>query len=108
MKDKTVIFLIIVGTLLFMGFQQYMILNRNPIIDDELLLKKLDNLETKIDSLSIKKDSIQTIIVEIEKTIDKNHKNYEKVVNTILNNDDSTNYVWAKQYIEQYRLKHSK
>lgn len=107
MKDKSIIFLIVMGTLLFMGFQQYMILNRNPIIDDDLL-KKLDNLETKIDSLSIKKDSVQTIIVEIEKTIDKNHKNYEKVVNTILNNDDSTNYVWAKQYIEQYRLKYSK
>jgi len=75
---------------------------RNPPLDDELL-KKIDNLETKIDSLSNKKDSIKTIVVEIEKTIDKNQKHYEKVVNTILNNDDSTNYIWAKQYIEQYR-----
>lgn len=101
MKDKTIIFLIVLGILLFMGFQQFMVL-RNPPLDDELL-KKIDNLETKIDSLSNKKDSIKTIVVEIEKTIDKNQKHYEKVVNTILNNDDSTNYIWAKQYIEQYR-----
>lgn len=101
MKDRTIIFLIVLGILLFMGFQQFMVL-RNPPLDDELL-KKIDNLETKIDSLSNKKDSIKTIIVEIEKTIDKNQKHYEKVVNTILNNDDSTNYIWAKQYIEQYR-----
>jgi uncharacterized coiled-coil protein SlyX len=101
MKDKTIIFLIVLGILLFMGFQQFMVL-RNPSLDDKLL-KKIDNLETKIDSLSNKKDSIKTIVVEIEKTIDKNQKHYEKVVNTILNNDDSTNYIWAKQYIEQYR-----
>jgi uncharacterized coiled-coil protein SlyX len=101
MKDRTIIFLIVLGILLFMGFQQFMVL-RNPPLDDELL-KKIDNLETKIDSLSNKKDSIKTIVVEIEKTIDKNQKHYEKVVNTILNNDDSTNYIWAKQYIEQYR-----
>ena len=101
MKDKTIIFLIVLGILLFMGFQQFMVL-RNPPLDDELL-KKIDNLETKIDSLSNKKDTIKTIVVEIEKTIDKNQKHYEKVVNTILNNDDSTNYIWAKQYIEQYR-----
>lgn len=107
MKDKTIIFLIVMGTLLFVGFQQYMILNRNPPIDN-ILLDKINNLESKIDSLSNKKDSIQTIIVEIEKTIDKNHKNYEKVVNTILNSNDSANYIWAKQYIEQYRLKHGK
>jgi uncharacterized coiled-coil protein SlyX len=101
MKDRTIIFLIVLGILLFMGFQQFMVL-RNPSLDDKLL-KKIDNLETKIDSLSNKKDSIKTIVVEIEKTIDKNQKHYEKVVNTILNNDDSTNYIWAKQYIEQYR-----
>lgn len=101
MKDRTIIFLIVLGILLFMGFQQFMVL-RNPPLDNKLL-KKIDNLETKIDSLSNKKDSIKTIVVEIEKTIDKNQKHYEKVVNTILNNDDSTNYIWAKQYIEQYR-----
>jgi len=107
MRDKTVIISIVIGALIFLGFQQYMV-RHNSVFADEIIIEKIDNLETKIDSLSNKKDSIQTIIVEIEKTIDKNHKNYEKVVNTILNNDDSTNYVWAKRYIEEYRLKHSK
>ena len=107
MRDKTVIISIVIGALIFLGFQQYMV-RHNSVFTDEIIIEKIDNLETKIDSLSNKKDSIQTIIVEIEKTIDKNHKNYEKVVNTILNNDDSTNYAWAKRYIEEYRLKHSK
>lgn len=107
MKNNSIFIIIIVGVLLFLGFQQYMVWNNPPSIDEQLL-KKIDNLELKIDSLSSKKDSIQTIIVEIETTIDKNHKNYEKIVNTILNNDDSINYAWAKRYIEEYRLKHSK
>lgn len=107
MKDNRIILLIIIGVLCFIGFQQYIILHNTPTTDDQLL-EKINKLELKIDSLSYKKDSIQTIIVEIEKTIDKNHKNHEKVVNTILNNDDSTNYAWAKRYIEEYRLKHSK
>ena len=102
MKDKTIIFLIVMGTLLFVGFQQYMILNRNPPIDN-ILLDKINNLESKIDSLSNKKDSIQTIIVEIEKTIDKNHKNYEKVVNTIINSNDSINAIWIENYLKQYK-----
>ena len=107
MKDNRIILLIIIGVLCFIGFQQYVILHNTPTTDDQLL-EKINKLELKIDSLSYKKDSIQTIIVEIEKTIDKNHKNHEKIVNTILNNDDSANYAWAKRYIEEYRLKYSK
>ena len=107
MKDKWIIFIILGILIVFLIFQQYLIRNSEPSTDEKLL-QKIEVLEKKIDSLSNKKDSVKTIIVEIEKTIDKNHKNYEKVVNTILNSDDSTNYVWAKQYIEEYRLKHSK
>ena len=107
MKNNSIFIIIIVGVLLFLGFQQYMVWNNPPSIDEQLL-KKIDNLELKLDSISAKKDSIQTIVVEIERTIDKTNKNHEKVVNTILNNDDSTNYAWAKRYIEEYRLKHSK
>jgi uncharacterized protein Yka (UPF0111/DUF47 family) len=108
MKDKNIFISIIIGILLFLGFQQYMIWNNNSLSIDEQLIEKIDNLENKIDSLSLKKDSVRTIIVEIEKTINKNDKNYKEVVNTILNNDDSINYVWAKRYIEEYKLKHSK
>jgi predicted RND superfamily exporter protein len=107
MKDKWIIFIILGILIVFLIFQQHLIRNSEPSTDEKLL-QKIEVLEKKIDSLSNKKDSVKTIIVEIEKTIDKNHKNYEKVVNTILNSDDSTNYVWAKQYIEEYRLKHSK
>jgi hypothetical protein len=107
MKDRNIFLLIFGGLILFIAFQQYLIYH-SPPSKDEILIQQINKLESKIDSLSNKKDSIQTIVVQIEKTIDKNHKNYEKVVNTILTNDDSTNYVWAKQYIEQYRLKHSK
>lgn len=108
MKDKGIIIIIIVMIFGFLVFQQYWAWKKPPPSVDEQLLEKINNLELKIDSLSHKKDSIKTIIVQIERTIDKNHKNYEKVVNTILDSNDSTNYVWAKRYIEEYRLKHSK
>ena len=108
MKDKTIVISILIVILVFLGFQQYMVWKYPAVTDNQILIEKINNLETKIDSLSNKKDSIHTIVVEIEKTIDKNNKNYEKVVSTILTNDDSTNLIWAKQYIEKYRLEHSK
>jgi len=70
---------------------------------EEVILEKITQIENKIDSISIKKDSIRTIVVTIEKKIDKNNKNYEEVVNTIINSDDSTNLVWIEQYIQQYK-----
>lgn len=68
------------------------------IIDNKII-----SLESKIDSLSNKKDSIKTIVITIEKEIDKNNKNYEKVVNTIINSNDSINAIWIENYLKQYK-----
>ena len=68
-----------------------------------ILDNKIINLESKIDSLSNKKDSIKTIVITIEKEIDKNNKNYEKVVNTIINSNDSINAIWIENYLKQYK-----
>ena len=107
-RDNFIIIIPIVIIVVLLGIQQYFLIWNSPPKEDNELFNKINNIESKIDSLSQKKDSIQTIIIEIEKTIDKNNKNYEKVVNTILNNDDSANYIWAKKYIEEYRLKYGK
>jgi biopolymer transport protein ExbB/TolQ len=68
-----------------------------------ILDNKIISLESKIDSLSNKKDSIKTIVITIEKEIDKNNKNYEKVVNTIINSNDSINAIWIENYLKQYK-----
>lgn len=67
------------------------------------ILKKIDKIESNINSYMEQKDSIKTIIIKTEKEIDKNNKDYEKIVNTIINSNDSVNYNWAKHYIEEYR-----
>lgn len=67
------------------------------------ILKKINSIESTINSYNNQKDSIKTIIITTEKEIDKNNKDYEKTVNTIINSSDSINYNWAKQYIENYR-----
>lgn len=66
------------------------------------ILKKIDKIESNINSYMEQKDSIKTIIIKTEKEIDKNNKDYEKIVNTIINSNDSVNYNWAKHYIEEY------
>lgn len=71
--------------------------------EENLLYLKLELLESKLDSLSAKKDSIKTIVITIEREIEINSKNHEKTVNTIINSNDSANLAWIEQYIEAYK-----
>ena len=75
---------------------------------DEIIIEKILEIESKIDSISSKKDSIRTIVITIEKEIEINNKKHEKTVNTIINSNDSSNLVWIEEYIRQYKLQHSK
>lgn len=50
---------------------------------------------TTIDSIYIVNDSIETKIIYVE-------KEYEKKVDTIINNSDSANYVFFSNYISNY------
>lgn len=65
--------------------------------------KQVLKLESKIDLLSNKKDSIKTIIITLDDKILKNEKHYKELSNNILNASDSDNYIWIEQYIKEYR-----
>lgn len=75
---------------------------------NEIIIEKILQIESKIDSISSKKDSIRTIVITIEKEIEINSKKHEKTINTIINSNDSSNLIWIEDYIRQYKLQHSK
>ncbi len=99
MKTKIILFALAIITIYCLGLM--FLPDREK--KEDLYLKKLELLESKLDSLSSKKDSIRTIVVTIEKEIEINAKNHEKIVNTIINSNDSANFAWIEQYIEAYK-----
>lgn len=97
-SDRT--FIIIVAAIIIF----LLIVNpfRHQSEDNNLILEKINKIENKIDSLSTKRDSIKTIIINVDKEIENNEKNYEKVVDIIVNNNDSANRVFIESYIKDY------
>lgn len=65
---------------------------------DSNVLEEIHKLETKIDSLSNKKDSIRIVIDSTNTKIINNNKHYEEVVNTIINQSS----YWDSLYISDY------
>lgn len=102
MKDKNIITIVIVGIVAFLIFQQYLIFNKSPDNVDDNILKELKTLNKKLDDLSNKKDSVKTIILQLDNDLEKNNKRHEEVVDGIINADDSTNRVFIDNYIKQY------
>lgn len=62
------------------------------------ILKEINKLELKLDSLSSKKDSIRVIIDSTNYQIINNNKHYEEVVNNITNQSS----YWDSMYIADY------
>lgn len=88
MKGKIILYIGVVLIILLLIIQQYYIWTTPRETSEEILSR----IESKLDSLSNKKDSVKTIILKIDKELDKNEKHYEEVVNTINAqsfNDDS-------------------
>lgn len=100
--NKTIIIIGITVLLILLGVQQYIIWKNTSVSTDDLIIEKINKLESKIDSLSTKRDSIKTIIIKVDKEIEDNQKHYEKVANIILNNNDSANRIFIDNYIKQY------
>lgn len=100
MTDKKLVLAGILFIIVLLVIQQYIIWNTPK--KDDIVLKKINNIERKIDSLSINRDSIKNNIKKIDKEIDTNAKNYEEVVNIIINNDDSVNRIFIDNYIKDY------
>lgn len=88
MKGKIISYVGVVLIILLLIIQQYYIWTTPRETSEEILSR----IESKLDSLSNKKDSVKTIILKIDKELDENEKHYEEVVNTINAqsfNDDS-------------------
>ena len=73
----------------------------NPTKEDKLL-KKITELELKVDSLNNKKDSIRTVIDSTHIKIVTNEKHYQERINTIITQPDSFSELFTRQYILEY------
>lgn len=88
MKGKIILYGGITFIVILLAIQQYYIWTTPRETSEEILSR----IESKLDSLSNKKDSVKTIILKVDKELEKNEKHYEEVVNTINAqsfNDDS-------------------
>lgn len=73
---------------------------------DEILLKKISELELKIDSLNNQKDSIRTVIDSTHVKIITNEKHYQERINTIITQPDSFSESFTRQYLRNYATTH--
>ena len=102
---KAIFISIIVVFIFLLGIQQYLIRNSPPQQED-ILLKKITEIELKIDSLSKYKDSIRTVIDSTHVKIVTNEKHYQERVNTIITQPDSYSDSLTRQYIIEYAAGH--
>ena len=74
----------------------------SPKNKDDLLLRKITELELKIDSLNNRKDTIRTAIDSTHIKIITNEKHYQERINTIITQPDSFSESFTRQYILDY------
>ena len=79
----------------------------SPKNKDDLLLRKITELELKIDSLNNRKDSIRTAIDSTHIKIITNEKHYQERINTIIRQSSSDDSSFVANYIRQYSDKNS-
>lgn len=101
MSKKYFVIVIIIFVLLMMGFQQYLIWNSPPKTED-VLLKKISELELKIDSINNKKDSVRKVIDSTHIKIITNEKHFKEKITTIIAQPDSYSESFTRQYLSNY------
>ena len=101
MKIWLVRILILILFILFVIFY-YNIADFTP--KEDILLEKITKLESKIDSINNKKDSIRTVIDSTHIKIITNEKHYQERINTIIVSSDSDNLKFFKNYIKEYEI----
>jgi len=102
MKDKYVYILVVILVILENFFIWFYIKDK---LDerDNVFIEKIDKIESRIGSLQPKKDSIRTVIDSTHVKIITNEQHYQEVVNTIISQPTTADYVFIKDYIRQYR-----
>lgn len=94
----SVLILILIGIIVFWLFIARVPQNNT----EDLLLKKINELELKIDSLNNKKDSIRMVIDSTHVKIITNEKHYQERINTIINQSASSDSEFITDYIRLY------
>jgi len=104
--NKDSLFKIIVIVFIVFSIGLYIsIADFHPVDKDELLLKKITELELKIDSLNNKKDSIRSVIDSTHVKIVENEKHYQERIHVIIHQSSSDDSSYVSNYIRQYRDK---
>lgn len=104
MKIWLVRILILILLILFVIFY-YNIADFTP--KEDILLEKITKLESKIDSINNKKDSIRTVIDSTHIKIITNEKHYQERINTILVQSASADSSFITDYIRLYSEQNS-
>jgi hypothetical protein len=81
--------------------------NFEPIEKDDLILKKITELELKIDSIKDKKDSIRLVIDSTHVKIISNENHYQERVNIIMRQYAATDSGFIADYIRLYSKQNS-
>ena len=101
MNNKTFIIIAVIVLLFLIGIYVWLA-DFTPDNKEDKLLKKIEALELKIDSLNNRKDSIRTVIDSTHIKIITNEKRYQERVNTIITQPDSFSESFTRQYIIEY------
>lgn len=105
-KDKFILAIVTAILIIAIGFYIWSA-DFTPNDKEDALLKKIAELELKIDSLSDKKDSIRTVIDSTHIKIITNEKHYQERINTIIRQSSSDDSSFVANYIRQYSDKNS-
>jgi len=106
MKNWKVVALFVLAFIIIIIVYVYMADFSSPSQKDDLLLKKITELELKIDSLNNKKDSIRSVIDSTHVKIITNEKHYQERINTIINQPLSADSEYISNYIGRYIESH--
>jgi hypothetical protein len=101
MKAWQIILVGVLSAILIIWFYLSIVDFNNPNKEDKLL-KKITELELKIDSLNQKKDSIRIAIDSTHIKIITNEKHFQEKVNVIITQSDSFSESFTRQYLRNY------
>ena len=103
--NKWTLIAVIIGLILFVWLY-ISIADFTPEDKDDILLKKINEIELKIDSIKNSKDSIRTVIDSTHVKIITNEKHYQERINTIITQPLSVDSQFISNYIGRYIESH--
>lgn len=102
MKSKLLFIITLITVFISFIIIYVKIADFSPEDKEDKLLRKITELELKIDSLNNRKDSIRAAIDSTHIKIITNEKHYQERVNTIITQPDSFSESFTRQYLRNY------